>query len=242
MATTTAPEPLVPAAARLDTWKCTRGHVRSLRDADLQCGKEYNENADCGDSDSPDFCEPVWVVCTEKRAHIPGSWRCDACGTPKLNFPEERQCHVCRAHRPSPVDMVVAAMPARPGDWECPACGVNNYASNRQCFKTRCAEPRPASAGGSGGDNDRERDRAPARAPIAAKAGDWTCTHCDANNFARNTSCFRSACGKPRGAGDASAPPPGKAGGWDCAHCGADNFARNTACWRRACGKPRGPR
>ncbi|KAK9865777.1 hypothetical protein WJX84_011091 [Apatococcus fuscideae] len=78
------------------------------------------------------------------------------------------------------------------------------------------------------------------------KPGDWVCPECNANNFARRTSCFKCDASRPAGmparfaerrsSPDAAAQP----GDWACAECGFSNFARRKTCFQCNAGRPAG--
>lgn len=98
----------------------------------------------------------------------------------------------------------------------------------------------PVLAGGPGGS-------ASVRRP-----GDWTCSRCQAHNFASRSACFK--CKRNKGAGegesgfspvgskagsDAGGPSAGsfRAGDWICKDCRAHNFASRSVCFKCDCRK-----
>ena len=140
-------------------------------------------------------------------------------------------------------------------DWTCPSCGANVFASKLACYK--CRTPRPAGTG--------EVKPLP---NIPSRPGDWKyviivqirrnsltsprikkkqrqhrCPNCEANCFARTTSCFRCQTLRPAGAGQNGYNNNNTfkkeigPGDWFCTQCTALCYANRTACYK--CGAPK---
>lgn len=58
--------------------------------------------------------------------------------------------------------------------------------------------------------------------------GDWSCTGCQANNFARRQACFKCKASKD-GVEDKF---EFRSGDWSCSACGTHNFARRATCFQ----------
>ncbi|XP_063688312.1 uncharacterized protein LOC134821535 [Bolinopsis microptera] len=69
--------------------------------------------------------------------------------------------------------------------------------------------------------------------------GDWTCSSCKANNFARRQSCFKCKAHKDGTAGE-SDKFEFRNGDWSCSTCGTHNFARRSACFQCRKQRPEG--
>ncbi|KAF6144588.1 hypothetical protein GIB67_006080 [Kingdonia uniflora] len=65
---------------------------------------------------------------------------------------------------------------------------------------------------------------------VERKSGDWICSKCDYNNFARNLRCLECKQEGPKIL--AYAPVEMKKGDWNCPECQFINFARNRICIR----------
>ncbi|KAL3133450.1 hypothetical protein ABBQ38_007313 [Trebouxia sp. C0009 RCD-2024] len=134
----------------------------------------------------------------------------------------------------------------KPGDWTCGACNQHNFARNTECFKCGAPKSEAAEPAQFGGERRMSSDRFSDRRPQADRfpqtdgfgaaeampEGDWDCSECGTNNFARRGKCFK--CGRPRAKGMVEGQRPGD---WCCPSCSANNFSRRTECFR--CQQPK---
>jgi hypothetical protein len=134
------------------------------------------------------------------------------------------------------------------GDWTCPSCGFNVFARRTACI--RCNGKKPTGVARHGvhaeaaavtvtvatraperrvaGSNER-----PSQPRVASdvKPGDWTCSSCRFNNFARRVDCLK--CHSARQVGvpaDVRGSGTVKRGDWACPRCRFNNYARRTKC------------
>lgn len=172
-----------------------------------------------------------------------GDWTCPGCGnhvfgskstctrcstTRSISTPREQPGRHSE-ERSNPTQTTrETKIQAKPGDWSCPSCRNHVFGSKSKC--PMCSTTRP----GTQISKQRPESRTGTEAKFQVKTGDWTCG-CGANNWARNTACFRCHAGHMMGKKEARFQV--RPGDWTCGGCGKNNYSNLVACYK--CGHER---
>lgn len=144
-----------------------------------------------------------------------------------------------------------------PGDWLCGTCDVNNFARRTHCID--CQEPKESvilegkeksfdevvlteKIDGEEEEMIEKTEELQIDNKVGSldiRDGDWTCSSCKANNFARRQVCYKCKLSKD-GSPAESDKFEFRNGDWSCSACGTHNFARRSACFQCRKQRPEG--
>eukprot|EP00898_Chlorokybus_atmophyticus_P006250 jgi/Chlat1/6626/Chrsp482S06110 len=176
--------------------------------------------------------------CGKAKWEAQAGWRCAVCACD--NHARREECGRCQQPRSiAELDNTAgpsgAAASADGATWQCAACFNDNSSQRTECQVCKHPRPHPRPSTATTANSEHGPGPPPQPASTSAPGGDWRCTICAFNNYARRAECHR--CQAPRGV----AAEHARTGLWKCPnpYCAFDNYPYRRECHR--CRTPQPP-